>query len=241
MPEQGLEPPTRGFGVRWALGNPWSGAGPLTGGKQLVRLPPRAQGPRRRDRRLWCDTQTGGIVTKAQLQALEFLGEHGQASVSGAGTGVHDGELSIHHATVEVLVRQGFVGPGTEGVELTDKGKRRIGLIKETRAERQQRHTAEALAAQESGEWQPAPAGAGPAAERELADARREWAQLVADVHQYRDMARFERELRDLTREWDPDADLTEYQRRAEEYAAAADKAQARLDELRRQREAAGG
>ena len=68
---------------------------------------------------------------------------------------------------------------------------------RETRGERQQHLAAEALAAQKSGEWDPAPAGASAAADEKAAVRRREWAETVSAVNSAKDWARFEREMLD--------------------------------------------
>lgn len=71
---------------------------------------------------------------------------------------------------------------------------------RETRGERQQRLAREAQAAHDRGEWEPAPAGAGAAADSEAADKRREWAAAAGRVQSAKDTARFEREMLETLR-----------------------------------------
>jgi hypothetical protein len=66
---------------------------------------------------------------------------------------------------------------------------------RETRGERQQRLARDAQAAHDRGEWDPAPPGAGAAADRDAAYKRTEWGQAVDTVQSARERARFEREM----------------------------------------------
>lgn len=109
----------------------------------------------------------------------------------------------------------------------------------ETRGERQQRLATEALAAQESGEWDPAPAGAAAAADSEAAVKRREWAEAVGRLNSAKEWAQNYREwLNDAKAGNKPEETLRRYRCDVEEAEAKVAEAEAELEKLRTQREA---
>jgi hypothetical protein len=176
-------------------------------------------------------------VTDQQRKSLKLLAKHGTACVTD-GTRVTDGELSIHFATAMALIRHGFAMHSQSTLAITPKGMRRSGLTTETEGERRRRQAAEALAAQQRGEWQPAPAGAAAAADRAAAQERRHVAHLIEDINSNKEQARFEREMMELARSWAVPALIEECRRNADRYEAIAAKAVAELDEVRGKKQA---
>lgn len=176
-------------------------------------------------------------MTPAQRKALELLAEHGTAAVSNK-TRIADAGLSIHATLALALVRERLAAHVESRVAITDAGMRRAAQFQETPAQRRQRKASEALEAQASGDWVPAPAGAAAAADRAAADDRHHRAALVGEVNSHREEARFEREMADAARAWGAPEEAERYLRWAEEHDTAAATAQAELDDLRTEREA---
>jgi hypothetical protein len=107
---------------------------------------------------------------------------------------------------------------------------------RETRGERTQRLAREGQAAQERGEWDPAPGGAGAAADREDAYERRERADAVSELQSAQEHLQLERKWLDdaIAR---GESDLSAYRRDVEQAEAAVKESQAKLKRLRELRQ----
>src|SRR4051812_13225707 len=130
---------------------------------------------------IYVRTRTYGGLNDKQRRALALLAEYNEATV-GARTGIREGALSIHRETAMVLFRGDYIRRTPGGIEITEKGVHKVEQRSENPAARKRRKAAEALQAQETGEWVPAPAGASAQADSDQWWAARELAEAHANV-----------------------------------------------------------